>query len=235
MSGESGPPKPAAVTRVEFRLTRTEWPFMRVASRQSCTARLEEIIPREGGYAEFFTFLGTEPERVIEATEGVDEIEARLLTKDGQIGLFEFSVATDSCPAVFLAEEGALPREIHGENDTARLVADIPRAEQPGAVIEQFLDRHEGADLATKCEQSEATPMVGEWELQRLVKTRFTDRQREVLRAAHEAGYYDWPRETDAQTLAEELDIASATLHKHLRAAERKLVTGLFDGDSGRQ
>jgi len=234
MSGDADPPSATAVTRVEFDLSGVEYPFFEVTAQESCTARLEEIIPRDEGYAEFFTFTGTEPETVFDAAETFDGVEAQLLTTNDEAGLFEFTVATDSCPAVHLAEAGALPRQIRGEDDTARLVADIPHSADPSAVIEAFLDEYEAAQLATKHEQSTATPIVGEWELQRLIATRFTDRQREVMRAAHEAGYYDWPRETDAQTLAEELGIASATLHKHLRAAERKLVTALFD-DTGRR
>jgi len=232
MTRDDGSPEPASVTRAEFRFSGTEYPFLQVTANESCTARLEEIIPRDDGYAEFFTFTGTDPAAVFEAARTVDEIEAQLLTARQQSGLFEFSVSTGDCPAVFLAESGALPRKIHGQNGTARLVADIPRPADPGAVIQAFLDQYD-ADLATKRRQSEATPLFGEWELRRLVRHRCTERQREVLLAAYEAGYYEWPRETDAQTLADELGIASATLHKHLRAAERKIVTALFDRANG--
>lgn len=230
MSSESGSPTPTAVTRVEFRLQEPEFPFVQVTAEQSCTARLEEVIPRDEGYTEFFTFTGVDPAAVFEAVEEVDPVDARLLTANDHRGLFEFDVAMDRCPAVFLAEQGALPRKIHADDGSAHLVADIPVPEEPGSVIEAFLDRYDSATLATKREQSEAAPMFEQWELRRMVRDRLTDRQQQVLLAAYEAGYYDWPRETDAQTLAEQLDIASATLHKHLRAAERKLVTALFDG-----
>jgi len=229
MSSESGPPTPTSVTRAEFRLAEPEFPFLQVTAEESCTARLEEIIPRDDGYAEFFTFTGTEPATVFDAVDEFDWVDARLLTKGPQCGLFEFDLSTNQCPAVFLADQGAFPRKIHGENGAAQLVADIPVTADPGDVIEAFLDRYDSASLASKREQSAASPMFEEWELRRLAQARLTERQREVLLAAHEAGYYDWPRETDAQTLAAELDIASATLHKHLRAAERKLVTALFD------
>lgn len=232
MSENVDPQSPTAVTRVEFDLSGVPYPFFEVTSQQSCTARLEEIIPRDDGYAEFFSFTGIEPETVFDAVESEDDVDAQLLTTDDRSKLFEFSVSTDDCPAVHLAEAGALPRQIRGNGDTARLVADIPHSADPGVVIEAFLEEYDAAELVAKREQSAATPIVGEWELQRLIADRFTDRQREVMQAAHDAGYYDWPRKIDAQTLAEEFDIASATLHKHLRAAERKLVTALFD-DSG--
>jgi len=51
-----------------------------------------------------------------------------------------------------------------------------------------------------------------------------TPRQREVLRFAFERGYYEWPREVDAKTLADELGIAKATMLEHLRKAEGKVL-----------
>jgi PAS domain S-box-containing protein len=60
------------------------------------------------------------------------------------------------------------------------------------------------------------------------VHGRLTDRQRETLRMAFHAGYFDQPRSTDAGTVAEELGIAQSTLSQHLRTAERKLIETLF-------
>jgi predicted DNA binding protein len=44
------------------------------------------------------------------------------------------------------------------------------------------------------------------------------------LRFAFERGYYEWPREVDAKTLADELGIAKATMLEHLRKAEGKVL-----------
>jgi predicted DNA binding protein len=57
---------------------------------------------------------------------------------------------------------------------------------------------------------------------------RLTDRQRETLQMAFHAGYFDQPRSTDADSVAAELGIAQSTFSQHLRAAERKLLEGLF-------
>lgn len=55
-----------------------------------------------------------------------------------------------------------------------------------------------------------------------------TDRQREVLESAFRAGYFDWPRESTAEDLAESLDITPPTLHGHLRKAEQSVFDALF-------
>lgn len=56
-----------------------------------------------------------------------------------------------------------------------------------------------------------------------------TDRQRSVITHALEAGYYEWPREVKSEVLAAELGISRATLHEHLRKAERKLIADSLD------
>jgi predicted DNA binding protein len=59
-------------------------------------------------------------------------------------------------------------------------------------------------------------------------------RQTEVLEAALEAGYYEWPRDRDAQSIAADLDISHATFLEHLRKAERTLlVDALSRGGTG--
>lgn len=51
-----------------------------------------------------------------------------------------------------------------------------------------------------------------------------SDRQAEVLQTALEAGYYEWPRDNDAQTIAADLEISHTTFLEHLRKAERTLL-----------
>lgn len=56
-----------------------------------------------------------------------------------------------------------------------------------------------------------------------------TDRQQEVLKAAHAMGYYDIPRQTTSEELAEHLDLEKSTVLEHLRRAEHNLVNHIFD------
>nr|WP_211290223.1 helix-turn-helix domain-containing protein [Natrinema ejinorense] len=58
--------------------------------------------------------------------------------------------------------------------------------------------------------------------------TRLTDRQREVLRTAYRMGYFSYPRETTAREVAEALDIAPSTVHKHLVAALGSVLESLY-------
>lgn len=54
-----------------------------------------------------------------------------------------------------------------------------------------------------------------------------TARQREVLSLAVERGYYELPRGTTTEALADELEVSRRTVEDHLRRAEGKLLTTL--------
>lgn len=62
-----------------------------------------------------------------------------------------------------------------------------------------------------------------------------TDRQQEALEAAYRAGYFDWPRESTAEEVADVLDISPPTLHAHLRKAEGQLFADLIDQEPREQ
>ncbi|WP_089818931.1 helix-turn-helix domain-containing protein [Halomicrobium zhouii] len=74
---------------------------------------------------------------------------------------------------------------------------------------------------------SEQTPGRGTGDL--------TDRQRECLRLALEAGYFETPSEATLDELAADLDISSQALSKHIRAGVRKLVAEEMSGSGERR
>lgn len=62
--------------------------------------------------------------------------------------------------------------------------------------------------------------------------TTLTDRQREVVERALEAGYFDWPRDVTGEELASELGISRTTFLEHLRKAERKILADSLDRET---
>lgn len=61
---------------------------------------------------------------------------------------------------------------------------------------------------------------------------RLTDRQQEVIQAALDAGYFQWPRQITCDELADQLDITRATCLEHLRKAEAKLIEDALTDDA---
>mgnify|MGYP002124740165 CR=1 FL=1 len=149
-------------------------------------------------------------------------------------GCVEFLVSGD-CPAFRLIELGALPREVHGSGGAGRITAEIPIEENPPDVIGTFLEEYPDAMLLAKREKHEIAPRFADSGIQEVLHNHLTDRQRTILEKAFEEGYYDWPRECTAEALAAEFGITTATFCEHIRVAERKLLTMLFDGSSSSQ
>jgi hypothetical protein len=69
---------------------------------------------------------------------------------------------------------------------------------------------------------------AGESDLVPVDLRRLTDRQQEVLDTAHEMGYFEYPRDSNASEVAAELDIEPSTFTEHLNAAQSKLLEELL-------
>lgn len=219
------------VVEVEFRLRSEAYPFVSVSAAEACTLKLAKMLPRPGGrYAEFFDVRGADPDRIATHASDHDTVEVSLLTEHERGARFEFTVGGD-CPAYSLAELGALPRAVEGEEGMGRIVAEVPPEYDSPAIVETFLDEYDDADLVRKREKETLAPRFTELPFQRVLQSTLTDRQREVIAAAFEAGYYDWPRKRTGVDIADELGISSATFSEHVHAAERKLLSVMFDGE----
>jgi len=114
------------------------------------------------------------------------------------------------------------------DTDAAALVVTVTLPYETGVreYVETVTDALTGVELVTKRYLSvdwQDDPMVAA-----AVDSSLTDRQRETLRMAFHAGYFDWPRNASADAVAEELGIVQSTFSQHLRTAERKLLAELF-------
>ena len=75
--------------------------------------------------------------------------------------------------------------------------------------------------------QSSSTPE--ESDLVTVDRSDLTERQREVLTAAYEAGYFEHPKGANAGEVADSLGIDRSTFSEHIAAAQRKLLSVLLD------
>lgn len=219
------------VTEVEFRLSDAEYPFLDASGAEDCEFELAELLPRDGAqYREFFLVSGADPQGVLERTASYEGVEAHFHHERENGMLFEFTIP-GGCPAVTLAELGALPRRVRGESGQGYVVAEVPDRLNATRILEQFTAEHPGSELAAKREKDRLQPLRADVAFRDAARRRLTCRQWEVLEAAFEAGYYDWPRECTGEAMAERLDITSSTFSQHIHAAERNLCSLLF-GDS---
>lgn len=217
------------VREIEFDITAPAYSFVRVSAEIECRVELAEMLPRgDGHYAEFFTVAGAESSRVEALAEDHESADVRSLREHENGALLEVLVAED-CPAVELAELGALPRTVRSSDGTGQIVAEVPPRYDAGGITDAFLERVPEAEFVAKREMETLTTPFSRTAFRQELRSRLTDRQLEVLEAAFEAGYYDWPRECSGEEVAAELGIASPTFSQHIHAAERKLVAMAFE------
>jgi len=224
-------PTPDRSVEVEFELTDPYYSFVRASSEVGCRFELEGTLPREGGrYAEFFSVSDAPAARVLRIAEASDGVEPRLLAEGDTGGLFEF-VVEEGCPVLSLAERGGVPTAVTSTDGAGRIVCRLPAEPDVTDVVEPFLEEHPTAELVAKRRSDRpVVPFAGgthRWSLE----DRLTDRQREVLETAYDAGYFERPRETTGEELAAELGIRPATFSQHVRAAQDNLLSALYEED----
>lgn len=182
---------------------------------------LDGLVPATGG--DLVAYLSADDTAadadVAAAHPGVSDV--RPLATDG--GTTLEVRASDGMLAHPLVEYGANVRTAAAAEGRCRLAVELAPDANVRRVLRRVREEFPDTELAVKreVEPTDQPPLPDE--------TSMTERQREALEAAFRAGYFDWPRESTAEEVATSLDIASATLHSHLRKAEQRLMAEFFE------
>lgn len=217
-----------SVVRLEIACRDDPDPLVAVASELACEIELEGIVPaHDEGPLAYLRVTGADSGDVREALAaaggGVRVVRA---AEDSGGGLLEWQV-TDEAPLGALVNHGADIHRAAAEEGQATYELDIAAAADVRALIDNLRERF--GDVRTLSKRERVPSVETADELPEAPFEDLTSRQREVLEAAYRAGYFNWPRDSNAEEVAESLGISSATLHSHLRKAERSLLTDLFE------
>ncbi|WP_254546209.1 bacterio-opsin activator domain-containing protein [Halomarina pelagica] len=219
-----------ADTATELTLESTSGSFLATASSAlDCTFRLEGIAPAEAGaFLYYVTVRGASPDAALERAADAPAIEdARLVSGRADGALLEL-VVTDS-PVGALVECGGTVRDLVVERGVVTLVGEVASDVDVREVVETVRAAYPRTRLVAKREVERPVRSGGAFP-ERLDEV-LTDRQLSVLRAAYYAGYFEWPRESTAEELADSVGVSSPTLHNHLRRAQQKLLTAVIERD----
>jgi predicted DNA binding protein len=126
-----------------------------------------------------------------------------------------------------LAAHGWSTADVVLANGGCYLTVHLPPGDDVRRMLDVIRDRAPNVELLARRQIPSPPPVDSE--LQTVVES-LTDRQRTVLRTAQAAGYFEWPRQTSGEEIAETLDIAPPTFHQHLRLGERKIMAAICDG-----
>jgi len=217
-----------AVTEVELRFSDPDSPLPAVASAVGATIDLEGATPEDEGSRLYVTAESPSAEDPAGAAAGVAGVrEARKVASREESVSIELAVGPESVPGV-LAGYGAAVPALTATDAEVRATVELPSDADIRRFVESVRKSYPDAELAARRfrERSHRSPDA----FYDRVTDALTERQLEALRRSYLAGYFGWPRDTTGEEVADSMDIAQPTYAKHLRSAERKLFSLLFDG-----
>ena len=208
-------------TVMEFSSPAAEFPLGTVFENlPEVTVELERLIPHETLVIPYFWVRGAEAEDIeaaFEAHAGVVDVklidsvnDEYLMRAEWDVEYFGVLSALAATNLVMLAGIGTKDGwhfEVRGESREA---------------ISEFRSRCQDDDISIDITAVHALLSVqgDDYEL--------TDTQREALVLAYERGYFDSPRETSLEELADELGITQQSLSSRLKRGHRRLIGGVL-------
>jgi len=186
------------------------------------------VIPRSGeGHHAFLEVADGSAAAVREHLEN-EGLDVELVRESGDGGLLEVSIDESLSLSPVVASDTHLLRGAIADGQVTYDVL-VPSADEGRTLLDRLESSFPSTDLRSKRRRDHPFEDADGVEPERLEE--LTDRQREALEAAFRAGYFEWPRDADAEDVAESMDITSPTLHSHLRKAQKTLLEDLFEAD----
>lgn len=176
----------------------------------------------------FFEVEDADPAAVAEVLEELHAVREhrQIGAVDGGRAVFEASVA-GTVLAARLVEHGGVPRSMIADGTDLEVVVDVPVGTDVRAFVEMLREQYPTVELLAR--QDVTRDVQTHQELVTGLFEGLTDRQLEVLRTAYFAGFFEWPRESTGQEVAEFLDVSQPTVNRHLRHALAELLAQLFE------
>jgi HTH-type transcriptional regulator, bacterioopsin transcriptional activator and related proteins len=172
-----------------------------------------------------FTVTGASGDALRTAAADLDDVELEVLVDHGEKCLVELTDGND--PVAWLSERGIRTRAIESEGGTARLTLEVPRSANVRSIVEAIEDRYDRTDIISFQQRDIDGETRQEYSAR--LDASLTDRQFAALQRAYLAGYFEWPRPTTGEELAQTMNVSRPTFHEHLRSAEAKLCRAFFD------
>lgn len=218
-----------SIIQLEFWCADGQSFFVSASDELDCRFALESIVPvSESALLFFVTLSGANPAPVFErATEHRGIEEFRLVESHDDGALLEFVVGGDS-PLLTLTAYGGTITEATFESGEGTLLAEIARDADPRTFVEGLETAFPRVELVGKTEIERPVRTVREF--REGVDDRLTERQESCLQAAYYGGYFDWPRGSTAEEVADSMGVSSPTLHNHLRKGQHVLMEAFFEG-----
>jgi PAS domain S-box-containing protein len=174
-----------------------------------------------------FTADTDDVDALVAAADAIEDIESVTVITATESGcVIEVAVADRGFLST-LTDYGAAIREIAASPGEASVTVELPRDANARSLVDRVESTYADVELAAYRDGERADASTQGFIA--AVENELTDRQLTALRRAYYGEFFEWPRPTSGDDLAESMGIARSTFHQHLRAAERKLVGAFFE------
>ncbi|WP_255152149.1 PAS domain S-box protein [Halorarius halobius] len=225
--GESPPQLADSAVTVDLELPDKRVVLTRIADELDATVTLSGALPVDQGAFVWFVRVDGPPDDAESAMRTVDGVESvEHLAEDDEVRLYRVTVRSTPFMDTLYEYDGRLMSMTAADGSataTVSLDGSVPVREFVDAVRDSYPESRMTARRSD--DEFVETPLT----FRDSVRQACTDRQYQALQAAHHGGYYEWPRTATNENLAEALGISSPTYQSHRRAAERILVSRLFE------
>ncbi|MBX0325275.1 PAS domain S-box protein [Halomicroarcula sp. F13] len=198
--------------------------FIQTATELEATVSLEGIARRDdASYLEYFTVTGASPTAVSETANQLESLNhARVINYQNGNCLCEIGVDESSILTV-IAEMGGTVTEMTAKNGNGTVRVEIPQTAEVGRIIDILETTL--AEIELRAKRTVDRPIQTGHRFHSTIDERLTDKQRNALEAAYFAGFFERPRLSTGDDIANSLGISPSTFHQHIRAGLQKLLT----------
>ncbi len=217
-----------AVIQIELQVGGLADSLVTLSGTESCTIEFEQLIRGDDtllAYGSAADVSQAQFRETIEATDGLSQPRVLTARRDS----FEFELVAGAAADLFetIATHGGRIESATIEDGEFRMVVEFPRGRDTRQLIELIRDQH--ADITYLAQRTTERSGPREPGFTSVLEDELTEKQRAAIQTAYFAGYFDWPRESTGEEIADRLGIAPATFNQHLRTAERKFFTSVFE------
>lgn len=214
------------VTEVTFSVG-SDSPLQTIATELATTVKIRGLVAHESDAVLCYVTAGDDTLAAVEgAAADIPGVgDARAIPETGTVEI-ELQCST---PLLAVSSLGGTVRKATYDREGGRLVVDLPPSGDVRQMVETVIRDHDVEVVAKRERERSVTTARG---FRDELSDRLTDRQKTVLRTAYLADYFESPRGSTAEEVADSLDITGSTLLYHLRAGQRTLLETFFDDNS---
>lgn len=212
---------------LEFHGERPDIQFAKLARELDCRVRHDRTVRRQDGSVTVYYTAA-------DASDGITTVASETLPGDVSVvaqqdGETVLERQGSTWFGSLISEYGGILRRGYATSDGVTLVIELPRETNTRTIVERLRAEYPSLELAAQRQHHDTAPTTTE--IRHQLQQRLSERQYEALQTGYGMGYFDWPRESSGEDVADRLGITQPTVNKHIRLGERKVFDLLFGSD----